>query len=564
MIKKTGIVSAIVFFVVCIFFCPDCVYSAQSAADMFQDANRAYVGLSRDASKRKLRSNWMDVIRKYASVEKTRPKASFAPRAMYMEGKLYEQLYGYSGIKADLKHAVKAFVDLRHRYPGSNLADDALYRAARIYHKRLGDEAKAYDLYTEVITAFPHGDMGQSATEGLNSLHLKKKRKDTKIGDLILVKKIRQWSNKDYTRVVVDLDNDVSFNTFILPPDKKADKPHRLVVDLNHTRTLPGFWYKRKVNDGILSDIRVCQNTKDRVRLVLDLSEKPRYQAFPLEDPSRIVIDLNAGDKKTARAAVPSDNGIKKVRSGVPSMMKGDVPSIARQLSLKVSCIVIDPGHGGKDPGAIGPRGVMEKDITLEISRLLAKRLKAKGYRVFLTRNSDCFVPLEERTAIANRKKADLFLSIHINANSTHSVRGIETFFLNLTTDASAIQVAARENATNSKSLSDLQLILNDLMLNSKINESSRFASSVQTSLMKSVKGIGYAGRDLGVRQAPFYVLLGAQMPSILLELGFITNPKDCALLRKGYYQKNLADAISRGINDYVKGTTYVYDGRKK
>ena len=229
-----------------------------------------------------------------------------------------------------------------------------------------------------------------------------------------------------------------------------------------------------------------------------------------------------------------------------------------------VSKIVIDPGHGGKDPGAISPNGIREKDITLEIGKLLAKRLKELGFEIFLTRSRDEFLTLEERTVFANKKRADLFISVHINSHQNPSVSGIETYFLNLTTDSSAIEVAARENATTQKSISDLQLIINDLMLNSKINESSKFANFVHTCIVSSALNIGYNGKNLGVRQAPFYVLLGAQMPSILLELGFITNSTDSEMLKRRSYQDTLVEGIAKGINNYIMNTTYAYSWRSR
>ncbi|HVN71075.1 MAG TPA: N-acetylmuramoyl-L-alanine amidase, partial [Desulfomonilia bacterium] len=194
--------------------------------------------------------------------------------------------------------------------------------------------------------------------------------------------------------------------------------------------------------------------------------------------------------------------------------------------------IVIDAGHGGKAPGAVGPNGEKEKDITLALAKMLAKRLTEEGYDVLLTREDDTYIPLHERTAFANRNRADLFVSIHVNANGHKSRGGVETYFLNLTTDASSMKVAQRENATTSESQKGLNLIIKDLMLNAKINESSRFATYTQTGIMKALRKTGYNGKDHGVKQAPFSVLMGAQMPSILIETGYLTNPADCTLLR--------------------------------
>jgi N-acetylmuramoyl-L-alanine amidase len=180
---------------------------------------------------------------------------------------------------------------------------------------------------------------------------------------------------------------------------------------------------------------------------------------------------------------------------------------------------------------------------------------------VLLTRDRDETLALEERTAFANRKKADLFISLHLNANRDTKARGIESYFLNLTTDETAIEVAARENSTSTRSLGELQGIINDLMLNSKINESSRFATELHKGLLGSSRAVNYKGADRGVRQAPFYVLLGAQMPSVLLELGFITNEKDAELLQDPGYQKTLVEGIWRGVNAYINNTGYAFYG---
>ncbi|HHO75428.1 MAG TPA: N-acetylmuramoyl-L-alanine amidase, partial [Deltaproteobacteria bacterium] len=535
--------------------------ASEGAALAYQSANKAYVELCRDSSARKSRTNWLQVINEFSVVFRNHPKSRYAPSARYRTAGLYEQLYGYSGRKGDLEDAASVYLDLVKRYPQSTLADDALYKTAGIY-TRLGREDKAVALYRKIVSQYPGGDMVASARKELKSVQVQEQPIKGSSSHAT-VKKVRQWSNKDYNRVVIDLEKEIPFSTMTLGPDKNAGRPDRLVIDLDNARTLPGAQYKTSVNEGILSDIRLSQFNRDKVRVVLDLTGKPYYETFILQDPPRLVIDVSS-NRKSIKDVASYQSNIKKVRSGTPTIMPTDMPSIASQFSLKVSRIVIDPGHGGKDPGALGPGGIKEKDITLAIGKLLAKRLKQEGFEVYLTRQTDVFLTLEERTTFANRKKADLFISIHVNSNVDTSVRGIETYFLNLTTDASAIEVAARENATSSKSISDLQLIINDLMLNSKINESSKFADSVHKYVMSSAKNVGYRGRDLGVRQAPFYVLLGAQMPSILVELGFITNSTDLSLLRKETYQKTMVDGIAKGINNYIMNTTYAYRGRTR
>jgi N-acetylmuramoyl-L-alanine amidase len=232
-----------------------------------------------------------------------------------------------------------------------------------------------------------------------------------------------------------------------------------------------------------------------------------------------------------------------------------DLPEKSKALK-----IVIDPGHGGKAPGGVGPHGEKEKDITLEVGRILSKRLGDEGIEVFLTRDSDTYIPLEERTAFANKHKADLFVSIHVNATEARYRDGVETYFLNLTTDASSNNVAERENAMSSSSMQGLQLIIKDLMLNAKINESSRFATFTQNAIISSLRKTGYTGKDLGVKQAPFYVLMGAQMPAILIEMGFITNTADCMLLHNDAHLEAIIEGIIVGIRTFMTNSSYVYN----
>ncbi len=583
--KLHGVVAATLLLLALVLFLSAPVQASSSAAEAFQSANLASVDLHRDADKKKDRVSWMAVIHKYLSVSKEFPRTGFAPKANYKAAKLYEELYQVSSRPKDLERAADTYLGIADEYPSSNLADDAIYHAAQIYNDKLSSKQKAYLLYQRVISDFAKGDMVQVAREQLNALNLEKRSvMGASKPQLGQVKMLRQWSDKDYTRVVIDLEKDVSFNTFALPADTKAGKPERVVIDLSNAKISPELTPHTPVNDGILTYIRVSQYQNSKVRIVLDLAQKFSYRAFPLEGPSRLVVDINrdTSDGKTAAAfanqeppatstdeaekkiTASSDNGIKKVPKGTKSQMGDEVPSIAAQLSLRVSRVVVDAGHGGKDPGAIGPSGILEKDLALAIARQLARRLRLEGFDVYLTRDSDVFLTLEERTAFANKKKADLFVSVHMNAHRDQSIQGIETYFLNLTTDASAIEVAARENATTSKSISDLQFIINDLMLNSKINESSRFASCIHKCVMSSALNNGYRGRDLGVKQAPFYVLLGAQMPSILVELGFITNSNDSSLLQNDSHQSTLIDGIAKGINKYIMNTTYAYFRRKK
>ena len=301
------------------------------------------------------------------------------------------------------------------------------------------------------------------------------------------------------------------------------------------------------INDDLLRDARAGQYTGDTVRIVIDIKSFKHYKIFSLKNPFRVVLDVWGQDADTPATSDPIGQSTAKLSPG----------AIARQLALGVSRIVIDPGHGGKDYGAPGYlKGVHEKHVVLQIAKRLARKVERElKCDAVLTRTTDRYLTLEERTAIANTQNADLFVSIHTNAVRHTRAHGIETFFLNLATDDDAILVAARENATSAKNISDLESILNDLMQNAKINESSRLAAMVQTEMCYHLKKKYSHIRSKGVKKAPFYVLLGAQMPAILVETSFISNPRECKRLTNATYQEALCDGIVRGIKKYIKET---------
>jgi len=361
---------------------------------------------------------------------------------------------------------------------------------------------------------------------------------------------LRFWSNPSYTRIVIDADNETGYTHRLLKKDPSIQKPQRLFVDLDNSRLGKDTTKKIPINDNLLSDVRAGQYTLDAVRVVVDIKSFKRYNIFSLKNPFRIVIDVWGIPKEVVKKRILPSTKAKKDK-------KMPASALAKQLALGVSRIVIDPGHGGRDYGAPGYlKGVHEKHVVLAIAKKLAQKIKERlGLEVIMTRKRDRHLTLEERTAIANTKNADLFISIHTNSVRDRRAYGIETYFLNLATDNEAILVAARENATSTKNISDLQTILNDLMHNAKVNESSRLATYVQESLYRYMKKKYSRIKDKGVKQAPFYVLLGAQMPSILIETSFISNSRECKRLINTKYQDQLSEAIIKGIRKYIKET---------
>ena len=376
---------------------------------------------------------------------------------------------------------------------------------------------------------------------------------------LSLVRDIRSWSNPSYTRVVIDVDGEVQYRFGPL------HNPDRLYVDLIGAQLAPKLQgHSLDVSDRQLTGIRGGQNQPDVVRIVLDLKMLRDYHVFTMSDPYRLVIDLE-GTGNGATVPAPPPSPASALSAPRPTAVEGgrtrvhaNLPTTPRGLSSTREHrwhVVIDAGHGGKDSGAIGPSGLMEKDVVLDMARRLRDLMQQdQQWRVTLTRDTDVFIPLEERTAIANAKAADLFVSIHANAAERPDAHGIETYFLDLASDEQSLRVAARENATTLSKVSALQLILRDLQMTSKRNESSLLAGSVQQALVQPLGG-SKAGRDLGVKHAPFVVLIGAEMPSILVETGFISNPAEERRLADPKYRAQAARAIFEGISEYFTST---------
>ncbi len=541
-------------------------------AILLKEADRCREALYRSQKKKKYRDNWLRCIERYKKVYTRYPKSDQAPWAIYHSAGLYTGLHRYSGSAKYLHEAVSLYKRIVDQYPSHLLADDAQYRIGEIFYKYKKDPSRAYVEFLKVEVKFPSGDMRPRAKKMLDRLAVVLSRREGNEAKkvpaasrpgLVSVKDIRYWSTPNYTRVVIDLDDRVKYECHLIESDPTLGKPRRFYLDLKNAHVTSDIDRTIAIKDDLLKRARAGQYTADTVRVVLDMESIGEYKVFPLYDPSRIVIDVRRSERpapediqRLAQKERVPRKGIRKAKGP-----EGKV-SLAQQLGLNVRRIVIDPGHGGRDPGCNARGGIKEKNITLSIARLLAKELRKEiGCEVFLTRTKDIYLPLERRTAIANMRKADLFISLHVNAHRSRRVRGLETYFLNIATDEGAVVVAARENATSEKNISDLQSILSDLMLNTKIHESSRLAYKIQKGMVTDI-GTKYGPvKDLGVKQAPFYVLIGAQMPAVLVEAGFLTNRTEKRRLLSKNYHKWLAEGIARGIKDYIATIDQTYQG---
>jgi N-acetylmuramoyl-L-alanine amidase len=491
---------------------------------------------------------------------------------------------------------------------------------------------------------------GAEQTVGAGLAHVAKTSGAKRKGGLAQVTGIRHWSTPNYTRVAIDLGDDVTYEAARVP------NPDRIYFDLHGTRLAQELVGKSfaVTDDGFLKKIRAAQFSNDMTRVVLDVNDVTEYSAFLLPNPYRLIIDIHGGPPlqvatsptlnpdevpaprtaavakttpgkpvpntvatknastttdvaalseqpgKVEATSVPTSRPIAAVvpgggdqagvadatnvgstsTAGSASGSKGKrskkgkaadadpaaparaaVPtadgetSLVRALGLKVGRIVIDAGHGGHDSGTLGVDGLEEKDVVLDVALRLGKILHDRlGAEIIYTRSDDTFVPLETRTAIANKAQADLFLSIHANSSSDETARGVETYYLNFTSSPDALETAARENAVSNQSINQLSDLVKKIALKEKIDESREFASDVEDSLYGGLQK-GNAGlKNRGVKKAPFVVLIGANMPSILAEISFVTNPKDAGQLRQPEYRQRVAESLYKGVAKYAGG----------
>jgi N-acetylmuramoyl-L-alanine amidase len=377
-----------------------------------------------------------------------------------------------------------------------------------------------------------------------------------------LVKGLRFGSLPTRTRIVIDTDKPVSYKHGLLGKSASDPTVKLLYVDIKKSGLFGSSKSEICIDDERVKFLRASIKDQDTVRILVEIKTFRDYKVFSLRSPSRVVIDV--WGHSTSPAHEDEHDQDESDSPNVSTIIEAS--DLASQFQLGVKRIVIDPGHGGQDVGAPGfEKGIFEKDVVLAIGKKLSEKIQRDlGIEVIMTRSDDTFITLEERTRIANKQKADLFISIHTNATLNKQAYGIETYFLNLARDKDSVAVAARENATSEKNISDLQSILDSLMRNTKITESSKLATYVQDSL---VKGMGKSYDHInnkGVKQAPFYVLLGARMPAILIETSFISNERECQRLTDSEYQDKLCDSIVDGIRAYIRKTSPMKDSKKK
>jgi N-acetylmuramoyl-L-alanine amidase len=408
-----------------------------------------------------------------------------------------------------------------------------------------------------------------------------------------VVRAVRQITSPATTRLIVELSEPAHYRLERSIARPELGVPPRLYVDLLDTRLDSASVAALALPQGPAVRMRAAQRDGITTRLILDVPGLSQYGAFSMLDPFRLIIDVRGTPRAGTPAGGPLDGVLRAgapkagprppaaplpqpqrpaptpakkepdtVVASLPQPRTGQRPLPRPAPPARRLKIVVDPGHGGKDPGAIGAGDVVEKDVVLAIALQLRDRLQAADFNVVLTRDTDVFIPLEERTARANAEQADLFVSIHGNASPNPRLSGVETYYLNTTDDRATIRLAKMENGlramTGGAGGHDVALILSDLVQSYKIEESVALAEQMQKALIGTLRTHGWKANDLGVKRGPFYVLVGAGMPCVLVEVSFLTHPAEAARLAQPGYQQAIAAGLLRGIQRFVENTRVV------
>jgi N-acetylmuramoyl-L-alanine amidase len=575
-----------------------------AARAQYEKAEKMRTALAGKAKEQRSAVEYQQVALAYRRVYLITPHATEVSAALLAVAETLQEM----GRQFDRKYhhqAIDAYLFLLKHYPTTRYRDDALFTIAQIQHQDLEELDDAEATYQEFLKRFPRSPKAAEAKEGLTRIAREREQAKSEAAraemaaaraadrQLPQVTAVRHWNNQNYTRVVISLEDAVKYQA------ARISNPDRIYFDIYTAKlssTLAGKTLD--VGDGFLKAIRVAQNQAGVVRVVLDLEKVKDYSAFLLPNPYRLVVDVygEAAPQSLAKAeeppkpveraaeapaktetvevaakTKPPEKPVEKPAESKareaeatklaaappkpPKPTRAGTLSLSRAMGLKIGRIVIDPGHGGHDTGTVGPTGAMEKDICLDVARRLGKMIEEQlpGTEVIYTRTDDTFVPLENRTALANQVRADMFVSIHANSSRDRNARGIETYYLNFASSDEALEVAARENALSQSTLHEMQDLIKKIANNEKIEESRELASEVQDALSGRLRRVTRHARNRGVKKAPFVVLIGANMPSVLAEISFLSNRDDEALLKKPEHRQRVAEGLFTGLEKYLQ-----------
>jgi N-acetylmuramoyl-L-alanine amidase len=588
--------------------------SLDQARTFFEKAREQNAEFEKIPAERRTEKDYVSLMEAYRRVYFTAPTYGNDTICLMTIGQLSEEAAALFNRPQYYRKAIDSYEFLLKEYPHSQFRFEALLSIARIHDESLDQPAKALEQYERYLKTFPGSARSRDVKESVERLRTKlaggslpkpEQRPKTddpqpevasatsdrqtqelseESADPAGISDIRFWRTRDFTRVVLELGRHVKYDV------GRVESPERLYLDLFDTRVKPPSGKTISVEDDMLQSIRVAQFDQNTSRVVLDLADHTEFVISELTNPYRLVIDVSGSGQPEAATvqtgmastpavkpgvSTPSEKSASKptpkpapppveVADTAPAVVAdkikaadpipGGAHSLTRALGLKIGRILIDPGHGGHDTGTIGPSGYTEKELVLDVSQRLGRLIEERlGSEVAFTRHEDKFVSLEDRARMANKQEADLFISIHANSSRTKTAVGIETYYLSLTADPEALEVAARENAVSQETISELQGLVSKIALSEKVDESREFAEKVQASLRKGLANGNAHKFDRGVKKAPFVVLIGANMPAILAEISFLSNPEEEKRLKTEKHRQEIAEALYEGVAGYAE-----------
>ena len=568
-------------------------FAASSPASIdYEKARASYQSFFKSKKGMDRRDRWISVIKKFESVYKNHFPSNEAYKAIFTTGDLYEQLFSISRRDKDLDAALEAYQKTVKEFKPDRLTDDALYRQGEIFFSR-GKYVAALNSFEKVSTLIPKGDVAAKARSRISNVRSfvpkgdlvkqvsLKETKNTSYskenssltgGKKLILKKIDYKVGSDSFRVVVYTSEAVTFS------QGRLSKPERVYINFKETQLADSVAKEIKIGSRFLKGLRLSQLDKENTRLVVDLNESNNLKIGVWSEGHKLFVELSnkkAPDVKVAskskipftkkiasKPKIPSTKAVnfdKKVKHNKEPRKVAAKVSKKRSLPVvnkKLPLIVVDAGHGGSDLGAKGYRGIQEKNVNLAIALRLKDVLTSRyKYRVILTRGDDTFIPLPGRGKIANDNNADVFVSVHANAAPRRAAHGIETYYLGQGHSEEAKATAARENGKLVRSVKDdeTQEILASMISTTKINKSSRLAGNIQNQLYQSMRKKYSGVKNLGVKEGPFFVLHDTNMASVLVEVGFVTNPREESRLKQSSYLDRLASSIAKGVSKFVQ-----------
>ncbi len=523
---------------------------------LYKKAKSDYYSLLKFSNSEIRRTKWVETAKKFEEIWHSFPETISGYKALFTSAKLYQKSFARFGKSEDLKKALATFQKVASADKDGYLGDDALFHAGELFFAQNNFDAATLSFQT-ILNFFPKGDMVQRARKRLAFINRKKAEnshvKVSKTRSFNNIAVIRDVNfNAEYSEewLTIQTDRPISFT------EGWVSSTLKYVIDLPFSKVSDSVLKNIKIKGNHLQRIRVTPISKSGNRVVLEFKSPKNLDVRAFQKKNFIKILIQPKRKVKKSVTKPQFLEAKVTKPLEPIVESGVNKSNAKKRKWKVPYIVIDPGHGGKDNGAIGGTGLLEKNLNLAISKHLSRILQKKySYKVSMTREDDRFIALDERGKFANEKDADLFVSIHVNAAERKGAHGIETYYLGRGSSDRARDTAKRENGELVYKVpdDDVQKILTDMITNRKINDSSILARWIQDKLFLKMSKKYSRIKNLGVKEGPFFVLHSTKMPSVLVEVGFITNTKEELRLSKSKYLNKLAESIAYGISSYVK-----------